>query len=63
VSRADLVVFPVDCISHAAAAGIKRTCRQLARRYLPLRTSSLACLLSALAALRPATPAHVATLQ
>jgi Uncharacterized protein conserved in bacteria (DUF2325) len=48
VSRADLVLFPVDCISHEAAAAVKRTCRQLAKRYLPLRTSSLACLLSGL---------------
>jgi hypothetical protein len=31
---------------------IKRVCRQAARPYRPLRTSSLACLLSALATLR-----------
>jgi Uncharacterized protein conserved in bacteria (DUF2325) len=49
VSRADLVVFPVDCISHDAAGSLKRTCRQLGKRYLPLRTSSLASLVSGLA--------------
>jgi Uncharacterized protein conserved in bacteria (DUF2325) len=50
VSRADLAVFPVDCVSHDAVSSLKRVCRQLGKRYLPLRTSSLACLLSALGA-------------
>jgi len=50
ISRADLAVFPVDCVSHDAVASLKRVCRQLGKRYLPLRTSSLACLLSGLAA-------------
>ena len=50
VSRAALTVFPVDCISHNAMTVVKRTCRQLGRPYVALRTSSLACLLSALAA-------------
>ena len=50
VSRADFVMFPVDCISHEAAGIIKRTCRQLGKRYLPLRNSSLTTLLSGLAA-------------
>jgi hypothetical protein len=55
ISRADLVVFPVDCISHDAAGSLKRTCRQLGKRYLPLRTSSLAGLVSGLAAVTDAT--------
>ena len=50
VSRADLAMFPVDCVSHQAAGILKRACRQLGKRYLPLRNSSLTCLLSALAA-------------
>jgi uncharacterized protein DUF2325 len=50
VSRADMVVFPVDCISHEAAIAVKRSCRLMGKRYVPLRTSSLACLLAALAA-------------
>ena len=41
VSRADLAVFPVDCVSHDAVAALKRTCRQLGKPYVPLRTSSL----------------------
>jgi len=50
VSRADLVLFPVDCVSHDAAAAVKRACRALGKRYVPLRTSSLACLISRLSA-------------
>jgi hypothetical protein len=49
VSRADMTVFPVDCISHNAMTAVKRTCRQLGRPYVALRTSSMTCLLSALA--------------
>ena len=52
VSRADVAVFPVDCVSHDAAAAVKRACRQLGKQYLPLRTSSLACLLSGLSAMQ-----------
>jgi len=48
ISRAQWVLFPVDCISHDAMGAIKRTCRQSGKRYLPLRTSSLTCLLSGL---------------
>jgi hypothetical protein len=51
VSRADIAAFPVDCVSHDAVAAVKRVCRQLGKRYLPLRTSSLACLLSGLSAM------------
>jgi hypothetical protein len=54
VSRADVAVFPVDCVSHDAAAAVKRACHQLGKRYLPLRTSSLACLLSGLASMQSA---------
>jgi hypothetical protein len=51
VSRADHVTFPVDCVSHDAAAMIKRLCRQTGRPYQPLRSASLACLLSVLPAI------------
>jgi hypothetical protein len=57
VSRADLAVFPVDCVSHDAVASLKRICRQMGKRYLPLRTASLACLLSGLAAVQAETAA------
>ena len=48
VTRADHVLFPIDCISHDAVATIKRLCRATGKPYAPLRTESLACLLSAL---------------
>ncbi|MBX9847546.1 MAG: DUF2325 domain-containing protein [Xanthobacteraceae bacterium] len=55
VSRSDLTVFPVDCVSHNAMAQAKRACQQLNKPFVPLRTSSLACLLSALSGMnRPA---------
>jgi len=60
VSRADIVVFPVDCISHEAAIAVKRSCRLMGKRYVPLRTSSLACLLTVLAAAQGMTTAQVA---
>jgi hypothetical protein len=48
VSRADAVLFPVDCVSHAAALALKRLCKQAGKPFLPLRTASLAALLQAL---------------
>ncbi len=51
VSRADCAVFPVDCVSHDAIRILKRQCRQSAKLLIPLRTSSLASLLSGLAML------------
>jgi hypothetical protein len=54
LSRADIAVFPVDCVSHDAVAAVKRVCRQQGKRYVPLRTSSLTCLLSALSAMQAA---------
>jgi hypothetical protein len=48
ISQADLVVFPVDCISHHAAQVAKQLCRQLAKPFLPLRSSGATSLLAAL---------------
>jgi hypothetical protein len=48
VGRADTVFFPVDCISHEAAGGLKRLCRQAAKPYLPLRSASLTSFIAAL---------------
>jgi hypothetical protein len=53
ISRADIVLFPVDCVSHDAVAVVKRSCSQLGKRLMPLRTSSLASLMSALATIEP----------
>ena len=49
ISQASIVFFPVDCVSHDAVATIKRICRQANKRYHPLRTASLAALMSSLA--------------
>jgi hypothetical protein len=49
-SRADIVLFPVDCVSHEAALMVKRLCRQADKRFIPLRSASTT---SFLAALRP----------
>jgi hypothetical protein len=48
VSRASVVLFPVDCISHEAANAIKALCRQSGKRYIPLRSASITSLLTAL---------------
>jgi hypothetical protein len=48
ISRADAVLFPVDCISHAAMSLIKRTCRQCDKPFLPLRGAGLAPFCAAL---------------
>jgi hypothetical protein len=41
VSRADVVAFPVDCISHEAVTNLKRLCRQMAKPFMPLRSSGM----------------------
>lgn len=48
IGRADLVVFPVDCVSHDAALAVKRLCRQLGRPFRALRSTGLGSLLQAL---------------
>lgn len=47
-SRADLVLFPVDCISHEAALAIKSLCQQAGKRFIPLRSASVTAMLAAL---------------
>jgi len=54
VSRADAVLFPVDCVSHAAMLLVKRLCRQYGKPILPLRSAGLASFCAALN--RLATP-------
>ncbi len=48
VSRADVVMFPVDCVSHEAAGAVKRLCRQAAKPFVPLRSSGISSFLAAL---------------
>jgi hypothetical protein len=47
-SQADLVVFPVDCISHHAAQVAKQFCRKSGKRFIPLRSASVTSLVAAL---------------
>jgi hypothetical protein len=48
VSRADAVLFPTDCVSHAAMSLVKRLCRQAGKPLLPLRSAGLAPFCAAL---------------
>lgn len=48
ISRADVACFPVDCISHDAAASVKRLCRQAGKPYLPLRSVGIGSLIAGL---------------
>ncbi|HKU97284.1 MAG TPA: DUF2325 domain-containing protein [Vineibacter sp.] len=48
VSRADVVMFPVDCVSHEAVAIVKRLCRQAAKPYVPLRSAGISAFVAAL---------------
>jgi hypothetical protein len=48
VSRADLVFFPVDCVSHAAVGTVKRTCRNAGKTYRPLRSAAVTSFIAAL---------------
>jgi hypothetical protein len=56
ISRADVACFPVDCVSHDAAASVKRLCRQAAKPYLPLRSVGIGSLLAGLGRLGQAGP-------
>jgi septal ring-binding cell division protein DamX len=62
ISRADAVLFPVDCISHDAMHSLKRLSRQAGKPYRPLRSAGLGAFLAALqdfsAAPTATTPRH-----
>jgi hypothetical protein len=57
-SQADIVVFPVDCISHHAAHMVKQLCRQAGKHFVPLRSASATSLLAALRQPELAAAAH-----
>ena len=48
ISRADVVLFPVDCVSHNAVGTVKRMARHTGKPYMPLRSSGLTSLAAAL---------------
>ena len=57
ISRADVVFFPVDFVSHEAALWIKRQCKQAGKPYVPLSSAGLGCFMNALARLDPSRSA------
>jgi hypothetical protein len=50
VSRADIIFFPVDCVSHSAAGTVKRTCRNAGKKYVPLRSAGVTSFIAGLCA-------------
>ncbi|HEY0832874.1 MAG TPA: DUF2325 domain-containing protein, partial [Azospirillum sp.] len=57
VERADLVVCPVDCVSHDACLRVKGLCRRMRKPFIPLRSSGATTFLRTLETLAPARPA------
>jgi len=47
--RADAVLFPVDCVSHAALKKVKSLCRRWGKPYVPMRRSGIGAFTEALA--------------
>jgi hypothetical protein len=48
VHRADMVMFPTDCVSHQAALLVKRLCQHALKPFVPLRSSGLSSFIAAL---------------
>lgn len=66
LGQGDVVFCPIDCVSHDACLRAKRTCRQRATTFVPLRTCSLSAFVAGLCRLtEPASlpPAVNAALQ
>ena len=58
--RADLVLFPVDCVSHAAQTEVKKLCRRWEKPYLPMPSASISVFKQALSAMLASAPAGMA---
>lgn len=48
LSQADVVLCPVDCVSHGACLKAKAFCKQTAKPFVPLRTAGLSSLVRGL---------------
>ncbi len=48
LERADAVLFPVRCVSHAAQSKVKSLCRRWAKPYRPLRSTGMDAIVQAL---------------
>lgn len=49
LGRADVVMFPVDCVSHTAVEKLKTICSRMNKTYLPLSSASYSSFASELA--------------
>jgi len=49
--RADAVLFPVKCVSHAAQNKVKTLCRRYDKPFIPLRSSGMEAYIQALESL------------
>ncbi len=58
VERADVVVCPIDCVSHDACLRVKGLCRRMGKPFVPMRSAGVTSFTRMLGALgRPDTPA------
>jgi len=57
LGNADAVMFPVDCVSHAAHDQLKKLCRRWSKPFVPVRRSGLGAFIAALDTLSSAPPA------
>ena len=48
LAQGDVVLFPVDCVSHRACQLAKRLCKQRSKTFVPLRSSGLSSFVSGL---------------
>ncbi len=59
LAKADVIFFPVDCISHGASTNIKRHCKRFNKPFVPLATSSLSTFVTGLReATKPGSISH-----
>jgi hypothetical protein len=59
--RADMVIFPVDCIDHDSAATLKRVCTRHQVPYYPVRTASVATFVALIGRLKSSTSGGTST--
>ncbi len=61
VERADVVLCPIDCISHDACLRVKGLCRRMDKPFIPLRSAGASSFARALSTLKPGGGGAVAT--
>ncbi|MCD6389641.1 MAG: DUF2325 domain-containing protein [Desulfobulbaceae bacterium] len=58
VSQADVVICPVNCVSHDACTKAKRFCKQQAKPFIPMRSASISSLAKSLMDVSTAIEIH-----